>query len=158
MKVLTIIDLQKDFDEFQRRDTVLKTVVDLIKNGGYDKIVNLTYQDSGPTLAPINRALKTHKHVIRTEKNEDGGGWNVLASLGGFIKRKGPKVLKSLQVDVVGCNTSFCVKQTVLDMVGYGLKGSKIRVIKKATTHPAGHNGYTARTFKTFKAKRIKVV
>ena len=132
MKVLTIVDLQEEFDAFENKARVLSYVIDLVRNGVYDFIINLSYSGGQfghdrptPTIKKLKRVLDKKNNVIHATKDEDDGSWNIMRSLK-FSGKKFSK--KDLEVDLVGVNLPFCVTSTAEGLLRNGLKPKNIHV------------------------------
>lgn len=157
IKVLVIIDLQKYFKGFLRQASVLKGVAALVKQGGYDHVINLTYVDSGELFPEIAEALKlSPAPVIHAEKNSNSGARQIFEAL----QNNGVDVTDALEFDVVGINTPFCVYDTVAQLV-YKIDdftGNKIRVIRKLVSHQSYQCKHLAPAIRHMKQLGIEIV
>lgn len=147
MRILTIVDLQEEFDSFTRRAQVIKNVTKLVKEGSYDYIVNLMYGGGSfgydrpsRNIPEIRQLLRGRKNVLKATKDDDGGGNEVITAVRRELNtpnnRKKPRKtgLRSTEIDVVGVNTPYCVAETIFDFLHLGIKANNIRIHKKAVS------------------------
>jgi anion-transporting ArsA/GET3 family ATPase len=128
MRVLTIVDLQEEFDGFANKRRVLSCVSDLVKGGAYDYIVNLRYKGGQfghdkPTenIPEIKKLLKKQKNVINVVKDDDDGSYEMFKALGKFKK-------KDLKIDMVGVNLPYCICSTAKGLSQRGIPAKNIRI------------------------------
>lgn len=108
-RTLCIVDMQT---EFPTHKPVIKQVLHEIRLAKKRNaaVIVLEYDDSGPTIEPIKKALENYGRVAYVTKMQDGGGEEFFdtAESYGFNYNK---------VRMVGVNRSYCVFSTAREMV-----------------------------------------
>lgn len=123
--VLVVVDMQGHFAS-AKNDYTIRNVITSIKKAKKDNavIIVLEYFGCGPTLSRIKKHLNGYDKVTYAMKSSDGGGEEV-------IDKMHFKNIDFIQnIRVCGVNISFCVSETVRELVDD--YGKNVEVIKRA--------------------------